>query len=204
MIRSPTSAGALRPRRLPHLRLLLPILGFAATAGRAEVQIERLTLPHHAAPSSFAIGLPGGINFCFDPVRGSVNYVWTGAFLDVAPARPGTGKFIGPAILLGPVVYREAGPAPLRRGSASRIAPTRFPGYTLRPEAVEFRYTVDGVLVRETILRSADGGRLIRRLQIEEPGSRWWRVIEGQEPAELQRDTTGTAVIELLLPAAGS
>jgi len=40
---------------------------------RAEVQIERTFLPD-AHASSFAFGLPGGVNFCYDPVRGGVNY----------------------------------------------------------------------------------------------------------------------------------
>jgi hypothetical protein len=61
-------------------------------------------MPLDASPSSFAIGLPGGVNFCFDPVRGGVSYAWKGGFVDLAPARPGPGKFINPVKLLAPVV----------------------------------------------------------------------------------------------------
>lgn len=55
------------------------------------MQIQRIFLPNGASPSSFAVGLPGGVNFCFDPVRGAVSYVWIGGFLDLTPARPGIG-----------------------------------------------------------------------------------------------------------------
>src|SRR5215211_4092301 len=99
--------------------LLALTAGIFLTPLRADVQIERGFLPD-SGPSSFAIGLPGGVNFCFDPVRGGVSYAWTGEFLDLTPMRPGTGKFIKPAKPLGSMVYREAGFAPLRRGDPSR------------------------------------------------------------------------------------
>ena len=38
-----------------------------------EVKVERVFLPLDATPGSFAISLPGGINFCFDPTRGGVS-----------------------------------------------------------------------------------------------------------------------------------
>ena len=100
--------------------LIWSVLLVAASLGRAEVLIERVFMPLDASPSSFAIGLPGGINFCFDPVRGGVSYAWRGEFLDLAPARPGAGKFINPAKLMGPVVYQETGLAPTRRGDPTR------------------------------------------------------------------------------------
>ncbi|MGH7947204.1 MAG: DUF6797 domain-containing protein, partial [Opitutaceae bacterium] len=130
---------------------------FAGPATRAEVLIERIFMPLDASPSSFAIGLPGGVNFCFDPVRGGVSYAWKGGFLDLTPARPGTGKFINPAKILGPVVYQENGLAPLRRGDPGRVPALEFTGYTLRDAAVEFRYTIDGATVREEIRAKADG-----------------------------------------------
>jgi hypothetical protein len=170
----------------------------AASMLRAEVQIERLYLPHDASPSSFAIGLPGGVHFCFDPVRGGLSYVWTGGFLDLTATRPGPGKFMSPAKLLGPVVYRETGLAPLRRGDPARVPAVEFVGYTLRSESVEFRYTVDGSLVREEIAAKPGGGGLVRRLKIEGGAdARWWHVVEGRPATELRRDGSGAFTIEV-------
>ena len=163
---------------------------------RAEIQIERTYLPD-AGPSSFAIGLPGGVNFCFDPVRGGVSYAWTGAFLDIGPVRPGTGKFLKPAQPLGPVVYRETGVAPLRRGDPSRAPVVEFAGYTLRDDAIEFRYTVDGAPVREEV-RARAGGGLVRRFHIEGGSdARWWHVADGRPPTELKRESGGALVLEV-------
>ncbi|MES2692380.1 MAG: DUF6797 domain-containing protein [Verrucomicrobiota bacterium] len=169
------------------------------TPARAEVQIERLFLAD-AAPSSFAIGLPGGVNFCFDPVRGAVSYAWSGGFLDLTPTRPGAGKFIAAAKLLGPIVYRETGTSPLRRGDPSRAPTVEFTGYSLREDSVEFRYTVDGTPVREEIRVRPDGGALLRRFHISGgTDAKWWHVIDGQPPSELRRETGGTFLLELPL-----
>ena len=133
--------------------MLAAALAFAATCAplRAGVLIERTFMPHGAAPSSFAIGLPGGIGFCFDPVRGGLSYAWTGGFVDVTPARPGPGKFVAAVTLAGPLVYQESGVAPLRRGDPGRVPVVEFAGYTLRDDRIEFRYTLDGTPVREEI-----------------------------------------------------
>jgi hypothetical protein len=174
------------------------LLSFPAT--RAEVLIERIFMPLDASPSSFAIGLPGGVNFCFDPVRGGVSYVWKGGFVDLAPARPGTGKFINPVKLLGPVVYQETGLAPLRRGDPGRVPIIEFTGYTLRDDAVEFRYTVDGSPVREEIRCNPDGSVLLRRFHVEAASdAKWWHVTDGKPAAELKREASGTFVLELPL-----
>jgi hypothetical protein len=180
----------------------LLLFAAACTALRAEVQVERTYLPD-AAPSSFAIGLPGGVNFCFDPVRAGVSYAWTGGFIDLTPARPGAGKFIRPAKPLGPVVYREAGTAPLRRGDPSRAPVVEFAGYTLRDDAVEFRYTIDGVLVHEEIRAGKNGAVLTRRFTIESGlDAKWWHVVEGQPATELKREGNALVLeLELGKPA---
>ena len=180
------------------LGLLLSIV-----ASRAEVLIERIFMPLDASPSSFAIGLPGGVNFCFDPVRGGVSYAWKGGFVDPAPARPGPGKFINPVKLLGPVVYQETGVAPLRRGDPARVPAVGFAGYTLRDDAVEFRYTINGTAVREEIRAKRDGSALVRRFQVEGgDDAKWWHVVEGNPATELRRESGGTFVLEVPLEAA--
>ena len=174
------------------------LLGVASL--RAEVLVERIFMPLDAAPSSFAIGLPGGTNFCFDPIRGGVSYVWKGGFVDLSPARPGPGKFINPVKLLGPVVYQETGLAPLRRGDPARGPAVEFTGYTVREDAVEFRYTIDGSPVREEIRSNNEGTALIRRFHV--PGgsdAKWWHVVDGKPASELKPEIKGTFVLEIAL-----
>jgi hypothetical protein len=182
-------------------RLALGLLLAALLApAHAEVRLERTFLPHDASPSSFAVGLPGGTNFCFDPVRGGVSYVWRGGFLDLTSVRPGPGKFINAARLLGPIVYQESGHAPLRRGDPGRAPVVEFTGYTLHDAAIEFRYTVDGFPVREEI-RARPGGGLLRRFRLAAgTDARWWHVVAGRPPRELPRAADGTLQLELELP----
>ena len=186
------------------LRPVFLIAGFLVaafafpSAAQAEVQIARIFMPHQASPSSFAIGLPGGISFCWDPLRCSVSYIWKGGFIDVTPSRPGLGKFIEAATLLGPIVYHEVGESPLRNSDPARKPEIAFTGYTLKADAIEFRYTVDGRKVREEIRVHADGTALLRRLEIESSADgRWWHVVTGRPAAELIRDRSGTWTITL-------
>jgi hypothetical protein len=160
---------------------------------RAEVQIERTLMPFDAGPSSFAIGLPGGVNFCFDAVRGGVSYAWTGGFVDISSVRPGMGKKITPVKLLGPVVYRESGSAPLRRNDPAHTPAVDFKGYTLHAAAIEFRYTIDGVLVHEEVSARPDGSGLVRHFTVENPaGEKWWYARDGQPPTALTLESTGS------------
>ncbi|MBI5772086.1 MAG: hypothetical protein HZA93_30210 [Verrucomicrobia bacterium] len=194
----PIDAPATRVRRL----LLLYLFGFAAV--RAEVLIERTFLPD-AHASSFAFGLPGGISFCYDPVRGGVNYAWTGGFLDITGVRP-VNKLVTAAKPLGPVVFREAGEAPLRRGDLRHTPTVEFKGYTLRDASVELRYTLDGVLVREEISALPAGAGLRRRFTFDAAGadSKWCRVLPGRVPEPLEREATGAFVLEHKFRSPGS
>lgn len=176
------------------------LLACLAACAHADVWVERGYLPHGAAPSSFAIALPGGVNFCFDPVRCGVSYVWTGGFLDLAPMRPGPGKFIKPAVLEGPLVHREEGVAPLRRGDPAKVPETVFTSYTLREDAIEFRYTVDGVAVHEEVRVKSGGGALIRAIHFPAgTDARWWRVLDGRPPERLAPDADGKITLEIPL-----
>lgn len=206
-----TSVGA-NPKMKPASKLsgtiLLAIqlvmgLSSALPESRGQIRVERIFMPNHAYPSSFAVGLPGGMNFCFDPVRGALSYAWIGDFLDPSPARNGIGKFVDAAKLLGPVLYQESGNAPLRHGDVARAPVVRFSGYTLRADAIEFRYTVDGVGVREEIRGRVDRTALERQFRIEGGlAAKWWYVREGKPPLELKPDAAG--VLRLAVPLGGA
>jgi hypothetical protein len=180
---------------------MLAVFGLSfAPVAVAEIQIERIFMPEKAAPSSFAIGLPRGVSFCYDPLRCAVDYIWTGGFVDPTPARNGIGKFVDAVKLLGPVIYREIGPAPLRRGDIARQPEIKFKGYTLHAESIEFRYTLDGLNVWEEISRPAKGVALTRRFRIDvPPHESWWYVVDGKAPVELQLESEGVYVLNLQL-----
>ena len=163
---------------------------------RAEVLIERTFLPD-AHASSFAFGLPGGVSFCYDPIRGGVNYAWTGGFLDISNVRP-INKLVKAAVLAGPVVYRESGLSPLRRGDALRAPVVEFKGYTLRDAEVELRYTVDGVAVSETISALPNRAGLRRRFQFDRSAAdaTWFYTVENRPALALTMDASGAFVLE--------
>ncbi len=196
--------------RLPTLLAWAAIVVFTAplalpaqpALAPAEVLIERVMLPD-ARAGSFAFGLPGGVNFCYDPTRGGLSYAWTGGFIDLTNVRP-VNKLIKAATLLGPVVYREAGESPLRRSDATHAPVVEFKGYTLRSAAVELRYTVDGAPVAETIsaLPNAAGLRRTFRFDRASADARWSYVVDGRPALTLTTDATGTLILDVPFAAA--
>jgi hypothetical protein len=184
---------------LPFCTLALPLLPLAAQPPLApgEVQVERTFLPD-AKAGSFAFGLPGGINFCYDPTRGGVNYAWTGGFVDLTNVRP-VNKLIKAAELRGPVVYRETGPSPLRRGEATHEPVVEFKGYTLRDSAVELRYTVDGVPVSEEIRARPTGDGLVRRFRFDRAGgdAKWFYAVAVRPAVTLAKEASGALVLDV-------
>ncbi len=155
----------------------------ASPPASPDVLIERGYLPE-AKPNAFAIGFSNGVGFCYDPVRGGLNYVWTGGFVDATPIRPGMGKNLGPVTLPGPVVFRERGEAPLRIGDPTRKAETRLVGYELGEDRIEFIYTVGDVEVREQI-RPRDGGGLVRHFRLSRASGPVWYLPGATEGAEI-------------------
>jgi hypothetical protein len=162
-----------------------------------EVLIERTMLPD-AHASSFAFGLPGGVSFCYDPIRGGLNYAWTGGFIDLTNVRP-VNKLIKPAALVGTVVYRETGPAPLRRGDPARAPVIVFKGYTLRLASVELRYTVDGAAVAEEIHVRPDRAGLTRTFRIDASAAdaTWFHVVAGRPAAALTPAGSGVFILDV-------
>lgn len=167
--------------RVPVL-VTLGLLGLARIEGRgveappgfAGVLLERGYLPE-AKPNAFAVGFAEGVSFCFDPVRGGLNYAWTGGFVDVAPIRPGMGKTVAPVTLLGEVVYREGEGTPWRVGRADRVPAVRFRGYSVAADRIEFVYTLDGLEVREQIVQRGGSGLVRRFVVLGEGGPVWFR-----------------------------
>ncbi len=165
----------------PTVVLLLIAVASIVRAGESGVRVERTFLAG-AGPSAFAIGLPGGVGFSWDPGRAGLREIWTGGFV-VVP-RPGAGKLVKPARPIGAVVYREVGETPLRRGGRERVVAPIFRGYSLAAEAIEFRFEIDRVMVREGVRRVPGG--LERRFAVAAPGGLFWYVPGGPEGGSVE------------------
>jgi hypothetical protein len=158
----------------------------SAPASIAPVVAYRTIMPD-SGPASFAVGLPGGLGFCYDPGRGGINYAWQGDFADLSPTW--AGKINQPAEIRGRIFYRETIAQPLRPGSADRVPKYSFKGYRFTDHSIEFHYTLDGTLVREEIAPLPDGSGLERRFRIDNPAGAVWFLAEGQDAAVVSTTT---------------
>jgi hypothetical protein len=125
-----------------------------------EAVVVRWDMPE-ATPAAIAVGLPGGLSYCFDAGRSQLLYAWRGGFLDMTGTllRKTDAKKLTPtAALVGTVFWR----------AAPEIGSRKFKGYRLVGGIPEFRYLVDGVEVRE-ILEPVDGGIRRRRTTAGKP-----------------------------------
>ncbi len=106
---------------------------------------------------SISVGLPGGVNYLFDPENCAVRFGWTGMFLDVGPDRGrgvdrggGWCKILGPKFSVG-----YDGPV-FAMGSATTKSVMRFGGYK-KTGTPEFYFSVDGRDVTQKISATTDG-----------------------------------------------
>jgi hypothetical protein len=127
------------------------------------LRLHRTWMPE-ASPSSFAVGFPGGVNCCFDPIRGKVLYAWTGDFVDLQPTV--NGKIPRDAVLRGEVFFRSAPDAGFRGKAADADPEIRFTGNRVKDDIPEFVFDVDGVTVRESISPAPGGKGLVCRFRI--------------------------------------
>lgn len=79
-----------------------------------------------AAARTIAVGLPGGMNYCFDAERCCVQFGWAGAYLDVGPDRVSRGgrpcKILGKRFEVGDIGF------PLRTSDGAKL-PVRLLEY---------------------------------------------------------------------------
>ena len=109
---------------------------------------------------SILVGLPGGINYCFDAETCCVRFGWFGMFLDVGPdwgASPGARggkpvKTLGERFKVGDVDL------PVRIGGARLTPQVEFKGYEWDGENVPvMRFLVNGAPVRQTVRPAPEG-----------------------------------------------
>lgn len=130
-----------------------PVVFRVATKVTSDLKIDR----------AINVGLPSGINFTFDAATARLCGVWTGEFINAAPAWNGRGgkpvDVVAKSLSVLPQHF------PLRTGSASAKPTVRFLGYYLVQKYPVFRYSVDGIEVHERI--EVTDSELVRHYAIE-------------------------------------
>lgn len=127
--------------------------------------LQRGFLPD-SSPRSIAVGLPGGLSYCFDAEACRLRYAWSGGFLDMKPTWHGRGA--SPPVLRGEKFFIAPDALPLRVRDRAAKPKVQFRGYSMVDGLPEFRFAVDGVAVRERI-EAAPGGGLRCTFEMEQP-----------------------------------
>ena len=117
-----------------------------------------------SGPASIAVGLTPKHSYCWDAGACRLRYAWTGGFIDQSDHWDGNGK--KPAHVVGDVYFRDQGGFPIRFGTADRLPEVHFKGYKLINRYPEFRYTVNGIEVREMIKPLPTGRGLVRHFSL--------------------------------------
>jgi len=111
-------------------------------------RVMRVILPD-APPKAFAVGLRGNVHYCFNPGTCTVQYAWTGPFLDVGPER-GFGRTRGGKTcrVLG-ARFRSGirKHQPLRIGTPDAKRDTEFLGYNRGDGPPVMKYKLGDTLV---------------------------------------------------------
>lgn len=128
--------------------------------------MSRTFMPE-SSPASIAVGLKGGISYCFDTAPLMLRYAWSGGFVDNSEVFKGHVAN-QQATLEGEVFYRTESPRALRMGSGGASGRGEFRGYRMVEGRPQYRYTIDGTEVRERITPIPDGPGLRRTFRLDE------------------------------------
>lgn len=153
----------------------LPIAG-------AQAIVQRTYMPD-SYPGAFAITFPGGPSVCFDPVRGGINYVWDGDFVDLRPRW--LTKQGEPARIFGEVFYREKLWRTLRQHAPDHDSEFRFRGYAMNNGEPDFHYQIDGREVHETLRAGPGGSGVVRHFRVGPGAGPLWLNLERQPSADV-------------------
>ncbi len=148
----------------------------------AQAIVQRTFMPE-SHPGSIAITFPSGPGVCFDPVRGGINFIWDGDFVDLRPRW--LTKQGAPARIFGRVFYRETLWQPMRLEAPTRDADFQFRGYRLTSAGPKFHYQINGRDVVETFAATSDGQGLLRQFRVGAGVGPLWIRLEPQAEAEI-------------------
>ena len=168
--------------------------GESVPVPRNRAIVVRWDMPE-ATPAAIAVGLPGGISYCFDAGESRLRYAWRGGFVDLTRTlltkKNRETNLTETAQIVGDVFFRE-GRYPLRVGAEDRIPQRRFLGYRLVDSVPEFHYLVDGVSVHERITPVEKG--IARRFRLEDVRQAMRFVPAANEGVEIRSTLEGFEV----------
>lgn len=125
--------------------------------------VYRTFMPE-SSPASVAVGMPGDESYCFDAGGSYLRYAWHGGFVDNTEHWDGNGNAFSD--IKGSVYYRNEQGFPFRIGDPEHVPEVAFGGYRLVDGGYpEFRYTIDGIEVRE-LIKPHEGGGLVREFDL--------------------------------------
>ncbi len=138
--------------------------------------VIRFDMPR-ATPAAIAVGLPGGISYCFDAGESRLRYVWQGGFVDMTGTlfekRDRETRLTRTAELIGEIFFRTGG-FPFRVNDLKYLPQRRFRGYRLVDGHPEFHYQVEGVDVYERITANETGSGIVRAFRVAEVDRPMW------------------------------
>ncbi|GAB4015912.1 hypothetical protein GCM10028808_42690 [Spirosoma migulaei] len=117
-------------------------------------------------PAAIAVGLPGpegGQSYVFDAGHCRLRYAWSGGFVDNTEQWDGKGQRL--TKIVGEIYFRDTGGFPWKIGSGLQEQP-QFKGYQLVNRYPEFRYSINGVEIRELVKPLPTGRGLIRTFSV--------------------------------------
>lgn len=118
------------------------------------------------SPAAIAVGLPGGLSYCWDAGTCRLRYAWKGGFVDNAAHWKGNGNALSNVV--GEIYYRDQAGFPLRLGDPANVPTPKFKGYRLLDRYPQFEYSIDGVEIKELIKPLEGGTGLVREFQVEQ------------------------------------
>ncbi len=156
-----------------------------------------------ATPAAIAVGLPGGVSYCFDAGESRLRYAWLGGFLDTTGTLtekrdPATQRTRTPD-LIGDIFYRTV-ESPLRVGSPESLPATRFRGYRLVDGHPEFHYEIGGVEVYERITANETRDGIRREFHLPRVDQPTWLLLERDEAVVITSSIGNAADGRLVIP----
>jgi hypothetical protein len=153
----------------------------------AQTLVQR-TIMADALPGALAICFPGGPSLCYDTVRGGINYIWDGDFIDLRPwwtARHGEPLRAFAARFSGPIIYRDKDLSPgVHVGTRGDQSIYHFRGYRLKGDGYpELHYTVGGREVTEELGAVGDGVGVVRTFHVSAGAAPLWLKVNGESNA---------------------
>ena len=158
-----------------------------------EAVIVRAYMPE-ATPAAIAVGMPGGISYCFDAGACRLLYAWKGGFLDLEETlwkKLGADRLTPTAQIQGKRFFQSMR-FPFQVGASDRQPQIRFGGYRWKEGSPEFHYQVGGASVHEHILPTKEAAGFRWRFRIERVHTPMQFAVSFKGPVEIV-SSSGTA-----------